>query len=103
MLLNLSSAPSAGDIIAVKLINGEEIIAKFVSAEGSKVTVSRPVILVLTPSGGGQAQVSFAPFMLGIDLDNEITIDESKMVTSPVKARNDAAKQYIQSTTGIAL
>lgn len=103
MLLNLNSAPSNGDIIAIKLINGEEILAKLVSVEGSKYNLSRPVILVLTPTGGGQGQVAFAPFMLGVDLESEITIDESKMVTNPVKARSDAAKQYIQATTGIAL
>lgn len=103
MLLNLNKTPSPGDIVAIKLVSGDEIIAKLVQIEGSVFTLSRPVILMLTPTGGGQAQVSFGPFMLGVDIDNEFDIDLSQMLVYPIKARNDAAKQYLQSTTSIAL
>lgn len=103
MLLNLNKSPIPGDIIAVKLVTGEEIIAKLKLVEGTVMTLSRPVILMLTPTGGGQAQVSFGPFMLGVDIDNDFDIDVSMMLVAPMKARNDAAKQYLQSTTSIAL
>ncbi len=102
MLLNLKTI-SANDVIAVKLINGEEILARFISEHNDEYKVSKPVMLHLVPTGNGQAQVSFAPFMMGVDTDVELTIPFSRMLTRPVLARQDAAKQYLSSTSGIAL
>lgn len=104
MLINPANAGiSTGDVISVKLVNGEEILAKLVSVNGDDYTVERPVILALVPVGNGQAAVNFAPFSMGIDDSTKLTINYSRMLFRPVAARKDAASQYTKSTTGIAL
>lgn len=103
MLINTSKNVAAGDVIAVKLTSGEEILAKLVSVENDVYVFSKPVILTLVPVGNGQASVSFAPFMMGLDEDTDITIEYHKMLMRPIVARKDAASQYIKSTTGLDL
>lgn len=103
MLINTSKNVAAGDIIAVKLTSGEEILAKLVKVEGETYTFSKPVILTLVPVGNGQASVSFAPFMMGLDEETEVTIEYHKMLMKPIVARKDAAAQYVKSTTGLDL
>ena len=102
MLINTSNVPVAvGDVIAVKLINGEEILARLDAINGDDYVLERPVILALVPLGNGQATVNFAPFMMGLDETTKVTINFSKMLMRPVEARKDAASQYTKSTTGI--
>lgn len=103
MLISIQKDPQPNDVVAIKLVSGEELLAKLVSINGDEYTVEKPVLMHLVPVGNGQAQVQFAPFMLGLEPDAKITISYSKMVLRPVVARDDAGKQYIQSTTGIAL
>lgn len=101
MLINTQVDVKSGDIIAVKLVNGEDILAKLVSVNGDDYVINRPVILHLVPVGNGQATVNFAPFSLGLDDTTNLTINFSKMLYRPIEARKDAASQYIRSTTGL--
>jgi hypothetical protein len=104
MLINKANAPAApGDVVCVKLINGEEILAKLVSVDGDDYTITRPVILALVPVGNGQAAVNFAPFSVGLDDSTKLVINFSRMLYRPMLARKDAADQYSKSTTGIEL
>jgi hypothetical protein len=104
MLINTNSTDfTSRDVLTLKFMNGEEILASFVSREGSKITVAKPVIMQLVPAGNGQAAVQFAPFMLGVAEDCQIVIDESKLMVEPIKARSDAASQYMKATTSIEL
>jgi hypothetical protein len=104
MLINPANAGiAAGDVVSVKLIHGEEILAKLVDINGDDYTFERPVILALVPVGNGQAAVNFAPFSMGIDDTTKLVINYSRMLFRPVAARQDAAAQYIKSTTGIEL
>lgn len=106
MLINPANAGiSAGDVISVKLINGEEVLAKLVSinSDDDSYTIERPVILALVPVGNGQAGVNFAPFSVGLEDTTKITIPFSRMMFRPLTARADAAKQYTKSTSGIDL
>ena len=101
MLVNISKQPKAGDVICVKLVDGEEIIARLENVSDDVYTIVRPVILHLVPLNNGQASVSFAPFSMGIDDETSIDIPFNRMLFKPVVARKDAASQYIRSTTGI--
>lgn len=103
MLINNRKEVKAGDIVAVKLVNGEDILAKLVSVDGDDYVIVRPVILHLVPVGNGQASVNFAPFSLGLDDATSLTINVSKMLYRPIEARKDAASQYIRSTTGLEI
>lgn len=101
MLINVQQDVKAGDVVAFKLVSGEDILAKLVAVDGDDYTIVRPVILHLVPTGNGQASVSFAPFSLGVDDEAKLTFNFSKLLYRPIQARKDAASQYIRSTTGL--
>lgn len=104
MLLNIQKS-IIGEVVAVKLVNGQEIITKLTGIEGTVYTLARPYVLMLVRGENGEPTVTFAPFSMGID-DNRDTvyeIDRSHMVFTPVAARADAAKQYLQTTSGIEI
>lgn len=84
------------DIISLKLRNGEEIVAKYVSdAGGGDVTVSKPFSLVMAPNG-----LTFQPYMLSADFEQPFTFksDDILMMMKSSKQTND---QYISSTSKI--
>lgn len=80
---------------AVKLITGEEIIALVTSVTESTITIKRPLTLVMTmpEAGGDQGQVAFAPWMLGLESNKEITLQLTRVVYYG-PARSDAAQEY---------
>jgi len=102
----------AGDIISLKLISGEEIIAKLIEFKKESLILYNPLTMFLemidheydnqvTKQKGKsqQAMVAFAPFMLGIDQNSKVTIDHSKYLAVSI-ARADAASQY-KSAIGV--
>lgn len=87
---------SSGDVVSIKLINGDEIIARFESENADTITVSRP--LALTMNGGGLGMIPWV--FLG--KDSSITVSKSNTFFI-VESKGEAAKQYLEGTTGIAL
>jgi hypothetical protein len=85
-----------GDVVSIKLINGDELIARLESDDHKGITVNRP--LALTMQGGGLGMV---PWVLLGDKDN-ITLNRDH-IFAMVPSKKDAAAQYLQGTTGIAL
>jgi len=97
MLVNKASNFAVGEIVTLKLITGEEILAKVVESTETSITLNKPLTLVLAGGHSGQGMVAMAPFMLGITDDTNLTFDSSKILTKG-KARPDAAAQYRQLT-----
>lgn len=87
---------SSGDVVSIKLVNGDEIIARFESDNTDTITVSRP--LALTMNGGGLGMIPWV--FLG--KDSSITVSKSNTFFI-VESKGEAAKQYLEGTTGIAL
>lgn len=87
---------ATGDVVSIKLINGDELIARLDSDDQDSVTVDRP--LALTMQGGGLGMV---PWVLLGDKDS-ITIQKAH-IFAMVPSKKDAADQYVTGTTGIAL
>jgi hypothetical protein len=96
MLLNLKKDFSNGDVVSIKLINGDEIIARFESEDADTLTISRP--LALTMSGQGLGMIPWV--FLG--KEDSITI-RKKNTFFVMASKGEAAKQYTEGTTGIAL
>jgi hypothetical protein len=93
----LISKPIAdGDVVSIKLINGDEIIARLEKDDQNGYTINRP--LALTMSGGGLGMI---PWIFLGDRDTVTLKREHVFVVVPSK--KDAADQYMQGTTGIAL
>ena len=94
MLLNKPMA--TGDVVSIKLINGDELIARLESDDQHGITIDRP--LALTMQGGGLGMV---PWVLLGD-KNSITL-QREHIFAMVPSKKDAADQYVVGTTGIAL
>jgi hypothetical protein len=87
---------STGEVVSLKLINGDEIIARFESETSEEIKIEKP--LALTMSGQGLGMI---PWMF---LGNKDTITLKKShVFCMVPSKKEAADQYMQGTTGIAL
>jgi hypothetical protein len=85
-----------GDVVSIKLINGDELIARLDADDHKGITINRP--LALTMQGGGLGMV---PWVLLGDKDS-ITLNRDH-VFAMVPSKKDAADQYTLGTTGIAL
>lgn len=93
----------ANDIVAIKLNSGEEILTKIIEIkDDGTIIATKAFTMVLMQGPSGQGAVSFAPFMIGAEDDAKIELTKDKFIVI-VKARADAAAQYIQATTGIEM
>jgi hypothetical protein len=92
---------NVNDIVAMKLISGEEIIAKIIAMDGGEYTLAKPFVQTLHAMPNGQGAVGFAPFMLSLDPHATVTVNTNKLLIEPIKARQDAAAQYIKATSGL--
>lgn len=87
---------SSGDIVSLKLINGDELIARFESETADEVTVVKPLAITLGPQGLGMM-----PWMFLGEKDT-MTLKKNHLFAM-VSSKKDAADQYLEGTTGIAL
>lgn len=88
---------SQGDPVSVKIIGGEEIIARYESENDKELVVSKPLAITFNAQGLGMIPWIF----LGED-KGDIKIRQSSIVAI-CKPKKDAADQYMQGTTGIAM
>ena len=95
MLLELNTI-KPNDIVAIKVISGDEILAKVIEITDKGVKISKPLSLVIMSQGS----VGMIPFMVGIDDESKLFIGNEKIILMG-KARPDAASQYIENTTGL--
>ena len=85
-----------GDIVSIKLINGDEIIARLEKDDQHGITVDRPLALTMSAQGLGMI-----PWVFLADKTTMTLKREHIFVMLPSK--KDAADQYMQGTTGIAM
>lgn len=86
----------SGDIVSLKLINSDELIARFQSENDSEVELERPLSVAITPQGLGMM-----PWMF-LGAKETVTLKKNHIFTI-MPAKKDAANQYLQGTTSIAL
>jgi hypothetical protein len=87
---------SSGDIVSIKLVNGDEIITRFESETTDEVSISKP--LALTMSGKGLGMI---PWVFLAET-NTLTLKKTHIFCMAT-SKKDAADQYMEGTTGIAL
>jgi hypothetical protein len=85
-----------GTVISLKLVNGDEIIARYDGETDTTVKINRP--LALTMSGQGLGMI---PWVFLGDTES-FTLNKSHIFVM-VPSKKDASDQYMQGTTGIAL
>ena len=87
---------SSGDVVSIKLINGDEIIANFEKEDNETITINRPLALTMNGQGLGMIPWVF------LGKDGSITISKANTFFV-VESKGEAATQYTEGTTGIAL
>lgn len=92
----ITKGVTAGEVVSIKLISGEELIAKLEEETSDYIKINRPLLVSLGPQGLGMI-----PFVFLANSDTLKLNMNHVMVLSTSK--KDAADQYIQGTTGIAL
>lgn len=95
MLIN--RGVGAGEVVTLKLMSGEELIAKYVEETGKGHKLNKPLVLSMGPQGMGMI-----PFAITVDMEKEITINASAVIAIETTEKQ-FADAYIQNTTGIKL
>ena len=99
----ISKPVQQNDIVSIKVSNGDELIAKYVETNDTHITVSRPMLMVLSQTPSGQPGVQMMPFfMLGADKDGSFSINKNHVVCM-LKSNSDAMSGYTQATTGLTI
>ena len=93
----LSKDLKAGDVVSIKLLTGEEIIARFEADETDTVVVSKPATLATNPQGG----LGIMPWMISSNPE-KISINKTAIIAKSLTDK-ELADQFIQTTTGIQL
>jgi hypothetical protein len=92
----LSKPIQDGSVVSLKLVNGDEIIARYDGEDADTIKINRPLALTMGAQGLGMIPWLF----LG---DTESFTLKREHVFVMVVSKKDAADQYMQGTTGIAL
>lgn len=87
---------AVGEVVSLKLINGDEIIARFENESDDEIKIDRPLALTMSAQGLGMIPWMF----LG---DKSVISLKKSHVFCMVPSKKDAADQYLGGTTGIAL
>ena len=93
MLIN--KGYSAGDIVAFKLVSGDEIVAKIVNQSPEGFEINRPCTIVPSQTGLG-----FIQTLITADINTAITL-KSEHVLMHGLVIQDIENHYIRTTTGI--
>jgi hypothetical protein len=85
----------SGDIVAFKVVNGDEIVAKIVDDNATEFVVDKPCTVIPSQQGIGLVQSLFTA-----DQKNNISISKTHVIMHS-KVIDQMEKHYIQTTTGI--
>lgn len=84
------------DVITIKLMSGEELMCRLVEERDTYYKVSKPLVVGMTNNGP-----ALMPYLFTVSPDNDVKI--SKPVVVCELSDDEFAKQYIKSTTNIAI
>ena len=94
-MLISNSKIAVGDIIGLKLVNGDEVIAKLTEKTDTGYLLDRPTVVV-----GGAKGIGLIQAMFSLDTDKSVEVkDEHVMMVCECVAQ--LRDHYFQVTTGI--
>ena len=92
----ISKPYTVGDVVSIKLINGDELITRLEADDTDTVTISKPMAITMGAQGMG-----LIPWVF-LGESEKITL-RKKHTFFIVQSKKDASNQYIEGTTGITL
>ena len=93
----------ANDVKVLKLITGEEVIARVSEENSNLLTLEKPMTLQMIPPNTSTGQVGFAivPWIKAAKNDKVTISTEHVLVTD--EASSQTEKNYLQVITGLSL
>ena len=93
----------ANDVKVLKLITGEEVIARVTEESSNLLTLEKPMTLQMIPPNTSTGQVGFAlvPWIKAAKNDKTTISIEHVLVTD--EASDQTEKNYLQLITGLSL
>ena len=93
----------ANDVKVLKLITGEEVIARVTEEKNNLITLEKPMTLQMLPPNTSTGQVGFAmvPWMKAAK-NNKATISIDHVLVTD-EASDQTEKNYLQVITGLTL
>ena len=93
----------ANDVKVLKLITGEEVIARVIEEKNNLITLEKPMILQMLAPNTTTGQIGFAmvPWMKAAK-NNKVTISIEHMLVTD-EASDQTEKSYLQVITGLTL
>jgi uncharacterized alpha/beta hydrolase family protein len=86
-----------GEVITLKLTSGEELVAKLVEETATHYKLTKIQVIGMGPKGPG-----LMPYLFTVNPDKDVKL--LKTTVTVAEATDEAfAKQFLQSTTSIAL
>ena len=86
-----------GGVVTLKLTSGEEIVAKLVEDGPVYYKLSKPMVIGMGAKGPG-----LMPYLFTVSPDKDVKLQKATVTVA--EATDEAfAKQFLESTTGIAL
>ena len=85
-----------GDLVTIKLITGEEIIARLQEIRDDTYVISRPTMLVPTERG-----TALVGYLLTADIEQNVVLERAKVIVI-TQSKKELEAGYIQATTGIS-
>ena len=99
----IEKSPTTNDVVSLKISNGDEIIGRIADINDASVTITKPMMMILSQDRNGNPGIQMVPFwMLGGDKDTKHVINRSHIVCL-IKAGSEAVKGYTAHTSGLAI
>ena len=92
----------ANDVKVLKLITGEEVIARITEEENNLISLKKPMTLqMMPPTATGQVGIALVPWMKSAKNEKVTISTEHVLVTD--EASDQSEKNYLQVVTGLSL
>ncbi len=87
-----------GDIITIKLMSGEEVLAKLIEITQDSIKISKPRAVVNIPNKG----IGLGPFVFTVPQNADVEIYKNNIVCF-TETEDGMARQYREGTSGLTL
>ena len=93
----------ANDVKVLKLITGEEVIARVTEEKNNLISLEKPMILQMLPPNTTTGQVGFAMIPWMKAAKNEKVLISTEHIIAEDEASEQTEKNYLQLVTGLSL
>ena len=93
----------ANDVKVLKLITGEELIARVIEEKNNLITLEKPMILQMIPPNTSTGHVGFALVPWIKAAKNEKVIISTEHIIAEDEGSEQTQKNYLQMVTGLSL